>query len=94
MSAAAYLGLTAIAFLAPLPPEWSSAPPPPRRGSGWILGLTAGFLLLVTLMPLSLALADKWTLDAFRANCRTSGGQINHSAAEDRRPYRCDPRRP
>lgn len=93
MSAAAYLGLTAIAFLAPLPPEWS-ATPPPRRGSGWILGLTAGFLLLVTLMPLSLALAEKWTLDAFRADCLTSGGQVSYIAVEDRKPYRCERRRP
>lgn len=93
MSAAAYLELTTLAFLAPLPPEWPSPPSHPK-GSGWVIGLTAGFLLLVTLVPLSLALAEKWNLDAFGAACRTSGGYVSYMASEDRKPYRCAHRAP
>lgn len=92
MSAADYFGLTALAFLAPLPPEWT-APPGPPKGSGWILGLSAGFLLLVTIVPLSLALAEKRTMDDFGAACRRSGGRVSHIQSEDGRPYRCDHRR-
>lgn len=92
MGLAHYLGLTTLAFLAPLPPEWP-ARPAPSKGNGWILGLSAGFLLLVTIVPLSLALAEKWAIDDFGASCRASGGRVSFIPSDDGRPYRCEHRR-
>ncbi|WP_204262792.1 hypothetical protein [Methylobacterium sp. BTF04] len=93
MGMADYLGLTTLAFLAPMAPEWPVRRAPPK-GNGWILGLSAGFLLLVTLVPLSLALAEKWAMDDFGAACRTSGGKVSYIPADDGRPYRCNAPKP
>ncbi|MGU3540442.1 hypothetical protein [Methylobacterium sp. A54F] len=94
MSTAEWIGLT-LAFLAPLPPEWerdASGRPDLPRPNGLVVGLVAGFLLAVTLVPLGLALAENRTLTAFGAQCRAAGGRVTHLPAEDGKPYRCDHR--
>ena len=90
MIAAQLLGLTAFAFLAPLPAE-RYRPPEPPRGVGWAVFAVAALLLVVTVVPLSLALADKWAIDAHAAECRASGGRFAASpSATGRGGYRCD----
>ncbi|KAB1072451.1 hypothetical protein [Methylobacterium planeticum] len=91
MTALVWVGLS-VAFLGPPPPRrgWQDPPGPPRRANGWVLGLIAWFLLVVTLTPLSLALSERGTLSAFSAECRSAGGRVTHARAEDGRPYRCD----
>lgn len=90
MIAAHLLGLTALAFLAPLPAE-RYRPPEPPRGVGWAVFAVAALLLVVTAVPLSLALADKWSIDAHAAECRTSGGRfVPVASATGRAGYRCD----
>ena len=91
MGLAQSLGLT-LAFLAPLPREW----PGPRRPdlprvNWWILGLTAWFLIALTCMPLSLALAEHWALQRIGAHCKASGGRVALVTTDDRRAYRCEP---
>ncbi len=85
---ASLVGLTTLAFLFPAPAERPAFPDPPR-GTGWAVTAVAVFLGLVTLVPLSLALADKWVMDARAAECRATGGRIVHASAEGR-TYRCD----
>jgi hypothetical protein len=82
------LGATTLAFLFPAPAERPAFPDPPR-GTGWAITAVAVFLGLVTLVPLSLALADKWVMEARAAECRAAGGRIGHASA-DGRAYRCD----
>ena len=85
---ATFLGLTTLAFLFPTPAERPNFPDPPR-GTGWAIAAVGVFLALVTLVPLSLALADKWVMDARAAECRAAGGRIAYVSAEGR-AYRCD----
>jgi hypothetical protein len=95
MGAATLLGLTTLAFLAPLPPERFVPPEPPPRGVGWAVCAVAALLLVVTVVPLSLALADKWAMDAHVAECRAAGGRFVPVASVNGRAYRCDqPERP
>jgi uncharacterized membrane protein YccC len=90
MIAAHLLGLTALAFLAPLPAE-RTIPPQPPRGVGWAIGAVIGLLLVVTVVPLSLALADKWAMDAHATECRASGGRfVPIPSATGRGGYRCE----
>jgi hypothetical protein len=90
MIAAQLLGLTALAFLAPLPAE-RYIPPEPPRGVGWAVGAVVALLLVVTVVPLSLALADKWAMDAHAAECRASGGRfLPVASATGRGGYRCE----
>jgi hypothetical protein len=96
MNATVWLGLS-LAFLGPPPPRpgWPDRPPSPGKPNGWVLGLIAWFLLIVTLTPLSLALSERGALSAFATECRNAGGRVTHVRAEDGRPYRCDhPERP
>lgn len=93
MGVAYGLGLTVIAFLAPLPAERPARREPPK-GSRLVVGLVAVFLLAVTITPLSLALAEKWAIDSFATDCRASGGRVTHIPSEDGRPYRCERPRP
>ncbi|SFG47418.1 hypothetical protein [Methylobacterium gossipiicola] len=86
------LGVTTLAFLFPAPAERPALPDPPR-GTGWAIAAVAVFLGLVTLVPLSLALADKWMMEAHAAECRAKGGRIVHASA-DGRAYRCEPATP
>ncbi|MEA1833498.1 hypothetical protein U8607_15540 [Methylobacterium durans] len=80
-----------VAFLAPLPPEWSGQGRPELpKLNWWIAGLTAWFLLAVTFMPLSLALAEHWAIQRIGASCKATGGRIALASREDRRSYRCD----
>ncbi|GJE26996.1 hypothetical protein [Methylobacterium organophilum] len=79
-----------LGFMAPLPPRWERAERhEPQAPNFWLIGLIAWFLLVVTLVPLSLALAEGQALAAFGAQCRASGGRVTH-VPEDGRPYRCD----
>ncbi|MCJ2036307.1 hypothetical protein [Methylobacterium sp. J-068] len=90
MSAVHLLGLTALAFLAPLPVERDRLPDPPR-GVGWAIGAIVALLLVVTVVPLSLALADKWAMDARAAECRASGGRfVPVPSAVGRDGHRCE----
>lgn len=90
MSVAHLLGLTALAFLAPLPAE-RYRPPDPPRGVGWAVCAVVALLMVVTVVPLSLALADKWAMDAHAAECRESGGRfVPIPSATGRGGYRCD----
>lgn len=85
---ATLLGLTTLAFLFPAPAERPAFPDPPR-GTGWAIAAVAVFLGLVTLVPLSLALADKRVMDARAAECRATGGRIAYVSAEGR-AHRCE----
>lgn len=85
---ATLLGLTTVAFLFPAPAERPNFPDPPR-GTGWAIAAVAVFLGLVTLVPLSLALADKWIMEARAAECRAAGGRMVHASA-DGRAFRCE----
>jgi hypothetical protein len=50
---------------------------------------------VVTVVPLSLALADKWAMDAHVAECRAAGGRFVPVASVNGWAYRCDqPERP
>lgn len=90
MIAAQLLGLTALAFLAPIPPT-RYQPPEPPRGVGWAVGAVFALLLVVTAVPLSLALADKWAMDAHAAECRAAQGRfVPLPSATGRGGYRCE----
>ncbi|WP_264050706.1 hypothetical protein [Methylobacterium flocculans] len=94
MIAAQLLGLTALAFLAPVPAT-RYEPPDPPRGVGWAVSAVFALLLVVTVVPLSLALADKWAMDAHAADCRASGGRfVPIPSATGRGGYRCETPRP
>lgn len=86
------LGLTAMAFLGPPPVLRRTRPTrrDPPRGTGVTLCFALVFLLAVTVMPLSLALSDKWSIDTFAAECQASGGRLTYLRSEEGRPYSCD----
>lgn len=92
MSTPYLLDLTALAFLGP-PPTLRPIRPlrrEPPKGTGVTLWLAMVFLLTVTVMPLSLALSDKWSIDAFAAECRALGGRLTYLRSEEGRPYSCN----
>ena len=91
MNATVWLGLS-VAFLGPPPARrgWLHPRPVPGKPNGWVLGLIAWFLLIVTLTPLSLALSERGALSAFSTECSKMSGRVTHVRADDGRPYRCD----
>ncbi|MCK2056644.1 MULTISPECIES: hypothetical protein [unclassified Methylobacterium] len=50
----------------------------------------AALLLVVTVVPLSLALADKWAMDADAEACRAEGGRFVPVVSAGGRHYRCE----
>lgn len=90
MGAMSLLGLTTLAFLAPLPPQRFELPVPPPRGVGLTICAVAALLLVVTVVPLSLALADKWAMDADAEACRAEGGRFVPVVSAGGRHYRCE----